>query len=331
MSLISSEDTAMSDLTSHLKEISEQLANKSAILFLGSGSTLFCRRPDGKRGLTAYGLAQEILKETNNGVDLDPPFDASLMEACEYYTSVKAGSRKGLDTFIQTRLRDLQPTMGHYIACSFPWRAVVTTNFNEVAENAWKTGTNEGFAANEIVTITIDSDLGKYSGDHTRVRLYKPHGCVSVQQQQDNRMVLTSRDYSVSERIRKNIYDEIRYLIRNCTTVFAGYSLNDYTFRNIFYKLYDEMGEWTSQCYSVAPISPALKFEWMSKSMQANFKTTLINLPFDVFMLQLVKHNNKVHPNLRKKITEMWGEMEEDNASWLNGLSQPDFENLAWS
>ena len=316
----------MKDYVRHLREISEQIKAQNAILFLGSGSTLLCKKPDGKRGLTGKGLAAEILQEINNGDD--PGFEASLMEAAEYYTSIKASGRKGLDLFIQNRLRDLQPTIGHYIVSSFPWRAVITTNFNEVAENAWRAGNSEGFAKSEIVPITIDSDLQKYSGDHSRTRFYKPHGCITVHQQQDNRMVLTSRDYSVSEQIRKNIYEEIRYLVRNCTTVFAGYSLTDFTFRNIFYRLHEEMGEWTSQCYSVSPVENPLQFEWMSQAMKDNFKTTLINLSFDSFMLHLLRQSKAMHPALKKRILASWEDTYSDNISWWDGLTLSDFENI---
>ena len=139
----------MPDSMKHYQEILGQVKKKNAVLFLGSGSTLFCKRPDGKRGLTGKGLAKEILREINDGEE--PDFEASLMEACEYYTSVKADGRKGLDEFIQNRLRDLKPTIGHYLAASFPWRAIITTNFNRVAEDAWHEAHGHGFSANEIV------------------------------------------------------------------------------------------------------------------------------------------------------------------------------------
>lgn len=317
----------MSTLTHHLNEVIAQINNKNAILFLGSGSTLFCKRLDGKRGATGDGLAKEILLEINNGVD--PGFNVSLMEACEYYTSMKASGRKGLDAFVQSRLRDLRPTIGHYIACSFPWRAIITTNFNEVAENAWKTGNNEGFAANEIVTIKTQGDLDQYKNDdRSRVRFYKPHGCISVQLQQENRMVLTSKDYAISQRIRKEIYEEIKNLTKQYTTVFVGYSLADYTFRNIFYELNSEMLEWTQHGYSISPVAPELKFEWMSQSMKDNFNINLINLSFDVFMLHLIKQNQKIHPTLKNRIVNSWDEMSIDNSSWLNGLSLNDFQSL---
>lgn len=46
------------------ENILERLESRQAILFLGSGSTVQCRRPnDGKEGLTGHALAKEILRE----------------------------------------------------------------------------------------------------------------------------------------------------------------------------------------------------------------------------------------------------------------------------
>ncbi len=256
-----------------LREILEQLASGYAVLFLGSGSTYNCRRPDGRRGLTGEGLASEILEEINNGAN--PGFKADLMHASEFFTSVKAATRRGLDEFIQNRLTDLQPTIGHYIAASLPWRAVVTTNYNRVAEDAWHEAHANGFAANEIVTIRTDEDITQHAGNTQSTRLYKPHGCISIHKQQSNRMVLTSLDYFESERVRSEIYRAIRSIAKDCTTVFVGYSTADFTFRNIFFRLYSDHGHWAPRSFSVSPFGNQLESRWMSESMRENEVTSI--------------------------------------------------------
>src|SRR6266849_8448954 len=112
----------------------KQIEQGKVVLFLGSGSSRLCRRPDGKTGLTGDELASEILNELAGG---DPGFKASLMQAAEYYTWTHPDGRGGLDEFLRERLEGLQPTMGHYLAASFPWKAVVTTNYNQVVEDTW--------------------------------------------------------------------------------------------------------------------------------------------------------------------------------------------------
>jgi hypothetical protein len=84
----------------------------------------------------------------------------SLMEAAEFFQSNHPGRRSRLDRFVQERLRGLQPTLAHYLATSFPWKAVITTNDNTVAEDAWKEAANHNFAANEVLVIKTDCSSG---------------------------------------------------------------------------------------------------------------------------------------------------------------------------
>lgn len=294
--------------------ILQQIDDRYAMLFLGAGSTRSCRRPDGSRGLTGEELATELLVRLNQGKDPGLKW-VGLMQASEFFASMSAGARNALDRFVQERLADLRPTVGHYIATSFHWRAVVTTNYNRVAEDAWGEAHAAGYAANEILAIKTDADITQHQGDTTRIRLYKPHGCITIQKQQANRMVLTSNDYFASERIRKGIYDAIRSLAKDCSTVFAGYSLADYTFKNIFYTLYEELGQWASHSYTVVPADNKLYEKWLSKSMEENFKTKVINETFDSFMLRLAVARGRVHKTLKAKIIQLWPDIKADNPS----------------
>jgi hypothetical protein len=308
-------------------DILEQLTASRAMLFLGAGSTRNCRRPDGRRGLTGDELAEEILTKLNDGVD--PQLKGvGLTQACEFFTSNKAAARGGLDRLIQERLSDLQPTVGHYLAASFPWRAIITTNYNRVAEDAWGEAHAGGYSANEILAIRTDADIAQHAGDTKRTRLYKPHGCVTIPEQNKNRMVLTSLDYFESEKLRKSIYEAIRALPKDCSTVFVGYSLADYTFRNIFYDLYQKLGQWTARSYSVAPINNPIYESWLTRSMEECFKTSVVNETFDTFMLRLTLARGKIHKNLKRKVLSIWTDVEADNVSHMRGLKKNDIANL---
>jgi SIR2-like protein len=307
--------------------ILQQIGDGYAMLFLGAGSTRNCRRPDGKKGVTGEELALEILTELNSGIR--PSFNnPGLMQASEFYTSVNPGARGKLDRMIQDRLGDLRPTLGHYLAASYPWRALVTTNYNRVAEDAWAEAHASAYAANELLAIKTDADITQHQGDTKRIRLYKPHGCVTIQKQQANRMVLTSLDYFASERIRKGIYDAVRSLAKDCSTVFAGYSLSDYTFKNIFYVLYEELGQWASRSYTVGPLNDPTYEDWLSQSMQENFKTKVVNETFDTFMVRLTLARGHINRNLKEKVIRLWPEFEVDNAPCIRDLKMAAIESL---
>lgn len=312
-------------------QILEQLANGAAILFLGAGSTRNCRNPDGSKGLTGDELATEILQKLNKGKK--PKFSVSLTEAAEYFATWNAGARAALDKFIQERLKNLQPTIGHYIATTFPWRAIITTNYNKVMEDCYTTAVGHNYAANQILPIRTDEDLVKHAGNSTHTRLFKPHGCISVQwqevmEQKNQRMVVTSLDYFESERIRPKMYQAIRALCETCTTVFIGYSMADYTFRNIFYRLYSNLGEWTARSYSIGPVSPDLRFDWMARSLDKSFNTTLINDAFDTFMIRLAVRRGHISPLLKQQILANWGYTLATNKGFTTGLIKKSISSL---
>jgi hypothetical protein len=307
-------------------QLLEQIRDNSVVLFLGAGSTRLCKLPDGKRGVVGQELADECLKDLNN--NKDPGFQASLTEAAEFYAAWKASARGGLDDFIQKRLTNLQPTLGHYLAASFPWRAVVTTNYNRVAEDAWGTGHAAGYAARELITIRTDEEEATHSGDTSRTRLYKPHGCVTIPDQKKNPMVLTSIDYFESEKKRPKIFTAVKYLSGQCTTLFVGYSMNDYTFRNIYFTLYSQLGQWTKRSYSVTPYDSPKRLQWSARAMDKNFNTTVLDDSFDSFMLRLVRRRGTLHPTLAALVGSRWADVEKDNKAHMDGLAASDFRGL---
>ena len=316
-------------------EILSQLEANKCVLFLGSGSTMLCRDSDGNRGLDGKGLAKELLTDLNNGVT--PSFTAPLMEAAEFYAAVRAGARDRLDDLITTRLQGLKPTIGHYLAASFPWRSVVTTNYNTVIENAWATAGAAGYSTRHAITLSTDGAIDSYAGNDTSMRIYKPHGCISnhgsgkatdPRQRQLQRLVVTSDDYYHSQNIRERIYEEITKNAQVSTTVFVGYSLEDYTFRTMFFRLREMLEQWTSKSYSVGPDDDSLRFAWRSESVRDNFKTTLVNDNFDTFMLRLVIAQNHLHPKLRQLVRDQWSTIKNDNANAIGTLKVTDITSL---
>jgi hypothetical protein len=304
------------------EQLLQQINGNAAILFLGSGSTRNCRQANGSRGVTGQELANEILKHLNGGKD--PGFEVSLTEASELAAGWDPAGRAGLDRFVEKRLTNLQPTAGHYIATTFPWRAIITTNYNRVVEDAWGSAHADGYAARELVVLRTDEEVRRHAGEGGRMRLYKPHGCVTIQQQVDDRMVLTSQDYFESERVRPRIYEEIRSLAKGCTTLFMGYSLNDYTFRNIFYELFKQLGTWNARSFSVSPVGPELRFRWMERAMDRSFNTTLVDDSFDTFMVRLALARGSLAREAKGRVQQQWPNLVADGGPYATSLDLKD-------
>lgn len=138
-----------------LKELVPEVVAGRCILFLGSGSTIACESSSGG-GVTGDGLAKEIIKAMGE----DPnDFKASLMEASEYLEALSPQHRNALDDFIYSRLHDLQPTIGHLLLTLFPWRAIVTTNYNRAVEAGFDVATSRGMTRFTCMPVRTDQEL----------------------------------------------------------------------------------------------------------------------------------------------------------------------------
>lgn len=98
-------------------------------------------------------------------------------------------------------------------------------------------------------------------------------------------LVLTPKDYYLSTQKRKDMYDHIKKLAGKFSTLFVGYSLEDYNFNNIFHELQDTLGKYLAQSYTVMPVS-APKARHMEKVYPLR-GITLIDDKFDTFMIKL--------------------------------------------
>lgn len=252
------------------------------ILFLGAGSSANCESPSGG-GLTAKGLTREMIKHLGEDAEKFPA--SSLTEASEFIEACMPRHRDELDTFIYQRLGDLRPTIGHLLLTMFPWRAVVTTNFNQVIERGYEEARARGMTTYSCRPVLTDADLAGLTLTPNEIPLFKPHGCISGRGNHDTPMVLTPKDYYSSIQKRGAIYRHIRELAEKFVTLFVGYSLADYTFNNLYYEIEATLHEYVLQRYAVQRVRPE-KLKYMERSC-ARRQITLIDDLSDTFMLSL--------------------------------------------
>ncbi|MFX1255985.1 MAG: SIR2 family protein [Promethearchaeota archaeon] len=303
-----------------LFDISEQINNNRMILFLGAGSTRLCQKKDGKPGLSGQELADEILTNLNDGKN--PGFQVSLTKAADFYTASAFDGRNGLDNFIKTRLLGLQPTLGHFLITLFPWKAIITTNYNMVIEEAYKIANQEGFALKNLIPVRQDEELDGLEISASDTILFKPHGCISLNTGEKNRLIITSRDHFEARSLRPKMYKELNSIVKESSTIFIGYSMDEYTFRNIYYDLQDQLGLWRMRLYNVSRKKHNLLFKWTEKSLDRDFNTTLVRTSFDTFMVNLYLFLRKsISPSLKKRINSMWQDTVRLNKPYLDNVS----------
>jgi hypothetical protein len=267
-------------MPSLIKELAAEIKDGHVAAFLGAGSALACESTHGG-GATGQDLARDIIKHLGE----DPAtFSGNLMEVSEFLEATSPQHRRSLDDFVYKRLKDLRPTIGHLLLPLFPWRALITTNYNQVIERGFAVANQHGVSNKVCRVVRADSDLApSHSG--TEVPLYKPHGCLGLLYEPNAPLVLTPKDYYNSTTKRKRIYEEIKELAGKVSTLFIGYSLIDYNFNNIYYELRDKMQDYLSRSYSVGPLA-SHKRTYMEQVYQRR-DIHLIDDKFDSFMIRL--------------------------------------------
>jgi len=166
----------------------------------------------------------------------------------------------------------------------FPWRALITTNYNQAIERGFAVAAQNGISTLACRAVRTDAELAAGHGAG-EVALYKPHGCLSLLYDPDAPLVLTARDYYNSTTKRKRINSEIRDLASKYSTLFIGYSLVDYNFNNIYYELGESLKTYLSRSYSVGPLAPHKK-SYMEQVFQRR-DITMIDDKFDSFVIRL--------------------------------------------
>jgi hypothetical protein len=285
-------------MNSVLEEIVGEVENGRCVLFLGSGSTVSCESPSGG-GVTGDGLTQAMVRFLGE----DPAtFRTSLGEASEFLEAHRPEHRKVLDDFIHDRLHDLRPTIAHQLLTLLPWQAIVTTNFNLAIERGYEFANNNQLSTTTCVPFRTDAELSSRAVSSNQMALFKPHGCLSIRYNSDAPMVLTAKDYYHSMKKRRQIYDHIAALAGEFSTLFVGYSLNDYNFNNLYYELQETLREYLSRSYSVTPV-PKNQAVYLRRVYERR-DISLIDDKFDTFMISLVQAASRFSPEARRVTIE---------------------------
>ncbi|WP_030180966.1 SIR2 family protein [Streptomyces violaceorubidus] len=216
-------------------ELVEQFSHGNGVVFAGAGLSKDAGLPDWQ------GLIGRLAAELPGC-----PSGADHRDVAAYYEL-----EHGRNRLVQ-RIRDqldtlsLQPTRVHHALTELPVPLVVTTNFDDLIEQAYR-GARKPFS-----TVTRAVDAGFWSNERTQV--VKIHGDLSIPES----IVITAGDY---ERITTDRPALIRLLgatLQTRTVLFLGYSVTDPDLRTLLTQLRQETGDYQRNLYSVQFDAPAL-------------------------------------------------------------------------
>lgn len=211
------------------RSLIEDVRAGRVILFLGAGASVGATDGAGKKPPLGNDL-RDLLVEAF----LDPSFkNRSLADVAELAISER--SLPEVQDFIASKFRDLEPSEFHRALTTLKWRAIATTNYDQVIERAYQACEDR---VQDYVPILSDEDRvdEKLRGDKT-VALLKLHGCVTVTHREDLPLILTLDQYATHRDNREYVFQRFEGWAREYPVVFVGYRFEDSNIREVLLRL----------------------------------------------------------------------------------------------
>ncbi|SDY92243.1 SIR2-like domain-containing protein [Modestobacter sp. DSM 44400] len=185
-------------------------------LLLGAGASVSSGAP------TGASLARQLASRLS-----PPPDGGDLSEICGIYEN-RLG-RKDLVQDIRQRLSGLQPTQGMLAVPAFNWRAIYSTNFDRLVEQAYRQ------AGKDLKVVRSNYEFTVEAAATPVTVLYKMHGCLTqdAADGSHSRMLLTEADYDSFVEYRQSLFDSLRINMLTGDTLIVGQSLRDAHLRSL--------------------------------------------------------------------------------------------------
>ena len=226
------------------------LESGQCVLFVGAGIGYSVRDKHGNRAPTGQELADEIVGHFGlEGAEGRPLAQvAQLVE-------IRKGRRE-LEGFIADRLRSLEPDETVQWLFSLRWKAIFTTNYDSVIQDAYKQLESP---RQTPVTISATADLVSPDPD-LEVPIYHLHGSLFHGEKGD--ILITEDDYARFREKRRMLFALLKAQFASSTILYVGYSNEDPNWRTVLEELKAEFAPSTPPvAYRVAPATGAVEEE----------------------------------------------------------------------
>ena len=273
------------------RELIKQIETGNCILFMGSGCSVEAGGP------TSQELANELANEYLEGKQFDKP----LPEVASLIEQTPGAGRIALIQFIIQKLSRLSPTEAHLELAKYPWKAIFTTNYDELVELSYAEIHKH---KRRIFKILKSSDFAIKTDANESVGtiIVKPHGCISQSTSSETPLVISEEDYRIARDNRMAIYRYLESFCYSSTLLFAGYSLNDSNFMQVWDSVVRELDRLALWAYAIWPNHTQEQLIFWEKR-----KIRLIDLSFKGFFKQLkgLTVSSVVQANLTVPLTSV--------------------------
>ncbi|MAZ17627.1 MAG: hypothetical protein CL535_15025 [Ahrensia sp.] len=261
----------------------EAVKGQRCVLFLGAGASKEAKNSNGETPPDADQL-RDILASRFFG---KPMPNRDVMGVAEMAIAT-TGSGPQVYEEVRKAFSGFTPQGAHKLIPTFSWRAIATTNYDTIVEEAYREVTNKVQQPVAFVKDDepIDDRLREFPNP---VPYLKLHGCLNHIHDGDIPPVLSREVYSTYSKNRTRLFLRLKDMAFEHTFIFVGYRLDDAHIRDLIYNLGpDRRPRW----YMVTPNAEDEDIAfWATKNVE------LIKAYFGDFMAAL---DNAVPPLFRR-------------------------------
>ena len=214
------------------------------MLFLGAGSSLGAKSDRGIAPPDAKRLTRLLAERFLDGRHANDPLA---------YVSDLATAASDLGTvqsFVKEQFANLKPSSAHALLPRFRWRAIATTNYDLLVEEAYS---SDPAPVQKLVPFLSDFDrVDEKLRSERGVPYLKLHGCITRTLDESLPLILTTDQYVTHRDNRTRLFDMLRDMGHECPIVFVGYSLQDADLRQVLLDL-AKLGGLRPHYYLVRP------------------------------------------------------------------------------
>jgi hypothetical protein len=195
----------------------------NAVLMLGAGASVAAKDTHGNSpplgGQLATLLAKKFLTADHENLPLTQVADYAVSEGGFYECQ----------DYVASLFKPFAPSVAHKTIPTFRWRAIVTTNYDCLIEDAYRSASNP---AQEIAPILRNTDsFDRVMQDGSKVPLLKLHGCMTNTHEKDCPLILSTDTYVNYTIGRDRLFRLFMQLAAERPFLFIGYALQDQNIR----------------------------------------------------------------------------------------------------
>lgn len=251
----------------------DRIKEGKVVLFLGSGALYGATLPDNKKIPLGNDL-RDIL--CDRFLDGDFKFE-SLAHVSDLAESTY--SLFELQDYIHEYFDGVVPASFHSLISGFNWRAIFTTNYDQLVETVYR---NSKVDEKKVMPILSNDDsLDITRNDSDIIPLIKLHGCISRTRDSKVPLILTVEQYNESLSSRKRLFNHLYELAYEYTIVFVGHSLQDANIRRVLTDLEKEAANGMRH-YLLKPKVKGAEVEFWARK-----KITALDITFEDFLLEI--------------------------------------------